>query len=130
MLRGDFQSSDQLTIVLTCRLLWGLAGLVRAEITGHKIKHFNNKRPIRGRVPPGEDMGDVGGEQVVHLVSEAGLEHQLGVGAAVPDREVEEAGPGHPVDDVAEGQRRQQVLGVKCYVFRGLGGEGTSSYCF
>ena len=42
VLRGDFQSLDQLTIVLTCRLLWGLAGLVRAEITGHKIKHFNN----------------------------------------------------------------------------------------
>ena len=57
-------------------------------------------------------MGNVGGEQVVHLVSEAGLEHQLGVGAAVPDREVEEAGPRHPVDDVAEGQRRQQVLGL------------------
>ena len=62
-------------------------------------------------------MGDVGGEQVVHLVSEAGLEHQLGVGAAVPDREVEEAWPRHPVDDVAEGQRRQQVLGGKCLCF-------------
>ena len=69
-------------------------------------------------------MGDVGGEQVVHLVSEAGLEHQLGVGAAVPDREVEEAWPRHPVDDVAEGQRRQQVLGVKCLCFQMIGRKG------
>ena len=69
-------------------------------------------------------MGDVGGEQVVHLVSEAGLEHQLGVGAAVPDREVEEAWPRHPVDDVAEGQRRQQVLGVKCLCFQRIGRRG------
>ena len=69
-------------------------------------------------------MGDVGGEQVVHLVSEAGLEHQLGVGAAVPDREVEEAWPRHPVDDVAEGQRRQQVLGVKCLCLQMIGRKG------
>ena len=63
-------------------------------------------RLVRG----GEDVGDVGGGQVVHLVAQRGLEHQLGVGAGVPDREVEEGWAAHPVDNVTEGQRGQQVL--------------------
>ena len=61
---------------------------------------------------PCENMCDVRGKEVVHFVSETGLKHQLGVGGAVPDREVEEGGPRHPVDDVAEGERGQQVLGT------------------
>ena len=65
---------------------------------------------LLGGVGGGEDVGDVGGEQVVHLVAERGLEHQLGVGAGVPDGEVEEGRAAHPVDNVTEGERGQQVL--------------------
>ena len=59
---------------------------------------------------PGEHVRDVWGKEVVHFVSETSLKHQLGVGGAVPDREVEEGGPWHPVDDVAEGEGGQEVL--------------------
>ena len=65
---------------------------------------------LLGGVGGGEDVGDVGGEQIVHLVAQRGFEHQLGVGARVPDREVEEGWAAHPVDNVTEGQRGQQVL--------------------
>ena len=65
---------------------------------------------LLGGVGGGEDVCDVGGEQIVHLVAQRGLEHQLGVGAGVPDREVEEGRAAHPVDNVTEGQRGQQVL--------------------
>ena len=49
-------------------------------------------------------MGNVGGEQVVHLVGQAGLEHQLGVGGGVANSEVEEVRSTGPVYDVAEGE--------------------------
>ena len=65
---------------------------------------------LLGGVGGGEDVGDVGGQQIIHLVAQRGLEHQLGVGAGVPDREVEEGRAAHPVDNVTEGQRGQQVL--------------------
>ena len=52
-------------------------------------------------------MCDVRGKEVVHFVPETSLKHQLGVGGAVPDRKVEEGGPWHPVDDVAEGEGGQ-----------------------
>ena len=55
-------------------------------------------------------MCNVGGEQVVHLVGQAGLEHQLGVGGGVSHGEVEEGGAADPVDDVAEGEGGQEVL--------------------
>ena len=55
-------------------------------------------------------MGDIRGEQVVHLVGQAGLEHQLGVGGGVSHCEVEEVWSADPVDDVAEGKGGQQVL--------------------
>ena len=55
-------------------------------------------------------MCNVGGEQVVHLVGQAGLEHQLGVGGGVSHSEVEEGGSADPVDDVAEGEGGQQFL--------------------
>ena len=58
-------------------------------------------------------MGDVGGEQVVHLVGQAGLEHQLRVGGGVADCEVEELRPADPVYDVAEGEGGQQILQSK-----------------
>ena len=38
-----------------------------------------------GFVRGGQDVGDVGGQQVVHLVAQGGLEHQLGVGGGVSD---------------------------------------------
>ena len=65
---------------------------------------------LLGGVGGGEDVCDVGGEQIVHLVAQRGLEHQLRVGAGVPDREVEEGWAAHPVNNVTEGQRGQQVL--------------------
>ena len=49
-------------------------------------------------------MGDVGGQQVVHLVGQAGLEHQLGVGGGVANSKVEEVRSTGPVYDVAEGE--------------------------
>ena len=55
-------------------------------------------------------MGDVGGQQVVHLVGQAGLEHQLGVGGGVANSEVEEVWSAGPVYDVAEGEGGQQIL--------------------
>ena len=55
-------------------------------------------------------MGNVGGEQVVHLVGQAGLEHQLRVGGGVSNSEVEEVRAADPVDDVAEGKGGQQIL--------------------
>ena len=58
-------------------------------------------------------MGNVGGEQVVHLVGQAGLEHQLRVGGGVPNSEVEEVWAADPVDDVAEGEGGQQILESK-----------------
>ena len=58
-------------------------------------------------------MCNVGGEQVVHLVGQAGLEHQLGVGGGVAHSEVEEGGTADPVDDVAEGEGGQELLPSK-----------------
>ena len=58
-------------------------------------------------------MGNVGGQQVVHLVGQAGLEHQLRVGGGVADCEVEELRPADPVYDVAEGESGQEVLQSK-----------------
>ena len=58
-------------------------------------------------------MGDIRGEQVVHLVGQAGLEHQLGVGGGVAHSEVEEGGAADPVDDVAEGEGSQELLPSK-----------------
>ena len=55
-------------------------------------------------------MGNVGGEEVVHLVGQAGLEHQLGVGRGVSNSEVEEVRSTGPVYDVAEGEGGQEVL--------------------
>ena len=60
-------------------------------------------------------MGNVGCEQVVHLVGQAGLEHQLGVGGGVPDREVEEGGSTGPVYDVAEWEGGEKFLRSKTY---------------
>ena len=58
-------------------------------------------------------MGNVGGEQVVHLVGQACLEHQLGVGGGVANCQVEEVGSADPVYDVAEGEGGQQILESK-----------------
>ena len=49
-------------------------------------------------------MGDVRCEEVVHLVGQGCLEHQLGVGGGVSDSEVEEVGATGPMYDVAEGE--------------------------
>ena len=55
-------------------------------------------------------MCDVGCKQVVHLVGQWSLEHELGEGGGVADGEVEECGAAHPVHDLGEGEGRQQVL--------------------
>ena len=70
-------------------------------------------RLVRG----GQDVGDVGGQQVVHLVAQGGLEHQLGVGGGVPHGQVEEGGSTDPVNDVTEGKGGQQVLKIKVIEF-------------
>ena len=60
-------------------------------------------------------MGDVGGQQVVHLVGQAGLEHQLGVGGGVANSKVEEVRSTGPVYDVAEWEGGEKVLRSKTY---------------
>ena len=55
-------------------------------------------------------MGDVGGEQVVHLVSQRGLEGELGEGGGVPDGEAEGGRRAGPVHDVGEGQSGKDFL--------------------
>ena len=55
-------------------------------------------------------MGNVGGEQVVHLVGERGLQGQLGKGGGVPDSETEGRGGACPVHDVRERQGGENLL--------------------
>ena len=78
---------DKLTVTMIWRL-FGFAGFVRVS------QHMSNIR----------------GQEVVHLVAEACLEHQLGVGGRVAHGQVEERRSTDPVNDVTEGKCGQQVL--------------------
>ena len=55
-------------------------------------------------------MSNVGGEQVIHLVGQGGLQHQLGEGRGVPDSSVEKGWAAHPVHNLAKGEGSQQFL--------------------
>ena len=58
----------------------------------------------------GEHEADVGGEQVVHLVSQRGLEGELGEGGGVPDGEAEGGWGAGPVHDVGEREGGEYFL--------------------
>ena len=70
---------------------------------------------LDGFVRVSQDMSNVRGEEVVHLVRQGRLEHELRVGGGVPDGEVEEGGSTGPVDDVAEGESGEEFLRSKTY---------------
>ena len=55
----------------------------------------------------GEHKGNVGGEEVVHLVGQGRLQGQLGEGGRVPHGEAEAGGGAGPVHDVGQGQGGQ-----------------------
>lgn len=101
---------DKLTIALACWLLRGFLGLIRTERNLFDAIKHQEYLINQSQCSPGEHVCDVWGKEVVHFVSETCLKHQLGVGGTVPDRQVEEGGPRHPVDDVAEREGGQQVL--------------------
>ena len=66
----------------------------------------------------GEHEGDVGGEEVVHLVAERGLARQLGAPHQVSDGHVEVGVPTRPVGDPSEGVSHQNIL--NCWIIFGF----------
>ena len=58
------------------------------------------------------DLCNVRGDQVIHLVCQGGLHHQLGEGG-VPHCDGEVGGATHPVHDVTEGNGSQGLLNDK-----------------
>ena len=70
---------------------------------------LSNNRRLLG-VLASKDKGDVGGEQVVHLVGQGGLEGQLGEGGGVPDGETEGGRRARPVHDVGQRQGCEDFL--------------------
>ena len=65
---------------------------------------------LLGGVCGGEDVGDVGGEQIVHLVAQRGLAEELGAPDEVADGHVEVSVATGPVGDPGEGMSDQDVL--------------------
>ena len=55
---------------------------------------------------------NVGGEQVIHLMAQGGLHHQLGTGGRVSNCYVEKSWPTCPVHYVAEWYGGQEILKI------------------